>query len=81
MTVVVKSTPENVIALPQQLLESLKLSDGEEVKAIVEGQTLRLARLNKFLALRGIMADDAAFDAALTYLNHAWDKWTPPDIA
>ncbi len=81
MTVVVKSSPENVIALPKQLLESLRLSDGEEVMAIVDGQTLRLARLDEFLALRGALAGDDSFDEAMTYLEHAWDQWTLPDIA
>jgi len=81
MTIVVKSTPDDTISLPKQLLESLKLSEGEEVKAVVKGQTLRLARLDEFLALRGVMADDDAFDEAMTYLKEIWDKWTPPDIA
>ncbi len=81
MSVVVKSTSNDVIFLPAQLMKELNLSEGEEVKPIVEGQTLRLARLEKFLALRGALKDDDAFDDAVASLQQAWEKWTLPDIA
>jgi len=81
MTLIVRSTSKDVISLPVQLMELLNLSEGEEVKPVVEGQTLRLERskrLEQFLALRGALQDDDSFDEALTYLQQAWEKWTSP---
>ncbi|HLF28789.1 MAG TPA: AbrB/MazE/SpoVT family DNA-binding domain-containing protein [Anaerolineae bacterium] len=76
MTVVVKSSEENTIAIPAHLMEALNLREGEEVKAIVDGETLRLARLGKFLGLRGALAGDEAFDRALELNDQAWRAWT-----
>ena len=81
MTFVVKSASKDIISLPKRLMDQLSLIDGEEVKPVIEGQTLRLARLEKFLALRGALADDDEFDEAVDYLQKAWNEWTPSDIA
>ena len=62
---VVKSTDENVISIPGRLMEALSLHEGDQVKAIVTGETLRLASLARFLALRGIFANDQGFDEAM----------------
>ncbi|MCC7352337.1 MAG: AbrB family transcriptional regulator [Anaerolineae bacterium] len=78
MTIVVKSTDEDAISLPAGLMAVLNLREGDAIKAIVDGQTLRLARLDKFLALRGILADDEAFDRALASIDRAWKSWTIP---
>jgi len=49
--------------------------EGEEVKTLIEGKTLRLASLSHFLALRGILSKDKEFDTAMEFLNKAWDLW------
>jgi antitoxin component of MazEF toxin-antitoxin module len=76
VTIIIKSSDENTISLPAQLMEELNLREGDEVKAILEGETLRLTRLDKFLALRGVLADDKAFDEAMQFLERAWQSWT-----
>jgi antitoxin component of MazEF toxin-antitoxin module len=81
MTLIVKDSSEDTIFLPAWLMRILNLSDGSEVKAIVEGQSLRLARLDQFLALRGAYADDIAFDNAINSLEQAWTQWTLPNSA
>ena len=43
MTVVARSTREDTIFLPEKLFNLLRLREGDTVKAIVEGQTLRVA--------------------------------------
>ena len=78
MTLVVQSSDEDTISFPAWLLKLLNLQDGDEIKTIVEGQTLRLASLDQFLALRGSLHDDEAFDAALETLDKAWQSWTIP---
>jgi len=78
MTIVVKSSNEDAIAIPTQLMAALKLHEGDEVKAIVEGETLRLTRLDRFLALRGVLADDEEFDRAMEQIERAWQSWTTP---
>ncbi|MCB0208904.1 MAG: hypothetical protein KDJ52_06230 [Anaerolineae bacterium] len=81
MTTVTKSSDEAVISLPAWLMESLNLKEGDEIKAFVEGATLRIAPLDKFLALRGVLKDDEAFDEALDYLDKDWQSWTiPPSV-
>ncbi len=55
MTKVIRSSDENQIAIPSQLLEELHLRDGDEVKATVLGETLRFERLDRFLAPRGAL--------------------------
>lgn len=79
MTLKVKLSKENTIFLPAWLMTILNLQDGGAVKAIVEGQSLRLARLDQFLALRGVFADDQDFDDAMNSLDHAWTQWTSPN--
>jgi len=81
MTLVVKSSDEDTISLPARLMTVLNLREGEAIKAIVEGQTLRLARLSSFLNLRGALADDEAFDRALEFIDRAWQSWTRPASA
>lgn len=81
MTTIAKSAKADVIYLPEDLLDALKLNEGDEVKAVVEGENIRLARLDEFLALRGILAEDEDFDQAMEYLDQAWNAWTPPASA
>lgn len=78
MTVVVKSSGENIISLPAQLMAILGLRDGDEVKTVVEGQSLRLTPLDQFLALRGALREDKSFDTAIEFLGEAWLSWTIP---
>jgi antitoxin component of MazEF toxin-antitoxin module len=81
MTLVVKSSSEDTISLPTRLMTLLNLRDGDEIKTIIEGQTLRLAPLDQFLALRGSMRDAPAFDTAIEFLEQAWQAWTTPNSA
>ncbi len=81
MTIVVKSSSENTISLPARLMTVLNLREGDAIKAVVEGQTLRLAQLSSFLSLRGALADDEAFDRAMDFMNQAWHSWTIPASA
>jgi bifunctional DNA-binding transcriptional regulator/antitoxin component of YhaV-PrlF toxin-antitoxin module len=81
MTVIVKASAEDVILIPAKLLAQLNLQEGDEVKAFVEGNTLRLQKLDDFLSLGGALANDAGFDEAMQYLEKAWQAWTPPDFA
>jgi antitoxin component of MazEF toxin-antitoxin module len=78
MTITIQVSKKDAISMPADLAAALDLRDGDKVKAVVEGKTLRLARLDKFLALEGALADDDAFDEAMDYLDRAWEKWTPP---
>jgi hypothetical protein len=75
---VVKSTSENVISIPEHLKAALSLREGDQVKAIVNGETLRLAPIESFLMLRGVFADDKGFDEAMRLLEQGWQAWTPP---
>jgi antitoxin component of MazEF toxin-antitoxin module len=79
MTIVIKSSDEKHISIPASLMAQLNLREGEEVKATVNGNTLRLERIDKFLRLRGALANNPAFDKAMEYLERAWKAWTPPD--
>lgn len=72
ITIIVKSVDEDTISLPSRLMKLLHLKDGDVVKAVLEGETLRLSRLENFLKLRGALANDDAFDEAITLLNQAW---------
>lgn len=76
MTIIVKSRDEDVITLPSQLLEGLHWPEGSEIKVIMDGQVLRLAPLDQFLALRGSLQDDESFDEAMQLLNESWQSWT-----
>jgi hypothetical protein len=81
MTVVARSVRDDTIFLPGKLLTLLRLREGDAVKAIVEGQTLRVARLEAFLNLRGALAEDEAFDQAIEELAQGWNAWTLPTSA
>ena len=78
MTMIVQGSTENIISLPVWLMKLLNLREGEEIKTIIEEQTLRLTPLENFLALRRTLKDDQGFDAAVEYLNQAWQEWTLP---
>lgn len=79
MTIIVQSSTEDVISLPARLMKLLNLREGEEIKTVIEGQTLRLTPLQSFLSLRGVLQDDPEFDTAIEYLRQAWQEWTPPN--
>ncbi len=81
MTVVARSTRDDTIFLPEKLLARLRLREGEAVQAIVEGQTLRVARLEAFLSLRGALADDDAFDQAMQEVEQGWSTWKSAESA
>jgi hypothetical protein len=72
MTIIVRSSKQDEIAIPDRLMDQLDLQDGDEVKTIIEGNTLRLTPMKKFLALRGVLGDDEGFDEALHTLDKAW---------
>jgi len=76
MTTVIKSSDENTISIPIWLMKTLNLREGDQVKAVVNGETLRLAKIDRFLKLRGILADDEKFDQAMKHLEGAWQTWT-----
>ncbi len=78
MTITVKTSNENSIAIPAELMAELNLHEGDQVKVIIEGETMRLARLDTFLQLRGVLADDTEFDRAMETLDQAWKTWNPP---
>lgn len=79
MTVVVKGTTENVISLPGWLMERLALAEGDSVTLVVDGDTLHLKPLERFLNLRGVYQDDDDFEKAIDDLNQAWQQWTHPE--
>jgi antitoxin component of MazEF toxin-antitoxin module len=76
MTITVKTSDEDTISIPAQLMAELNLREGDEVQVIVEGETLQLKRLDKFLQLRGALADDPDFDRAMEQMERAWQAWT-----
>ncbi|MBI5349445.1 MAG: hypothetical protein HZB77_09055 [Chloroflexi bacterium] len=57
-------------------MKTLNLHEGDQVKAIVSGETLRLAKIDRFLKLRGVLANDDSFDRAMTQLEQGWQLWT-----
>jgi len=65
MTLIVQSSSDDVISLPARLMEVLNLHEGDEIKTVIDGQTLRITPLDQFLALRGALADDQEFDIAI----------------
>ena len=81
MTIIARSTREDTIFLPERLFTLLKLREGDAVRAVIEGQTLRVARLEAFLSLRGVLADDEAFDRAMEDLKQGWNAWPYPASA
>ncbi|MBN1247714.1 MAG: hypothetical protein JXC32_08655 [Anaerolineae bacterium] len=81
MTVIVRGTKEDEITIPDRLMAELDLQDGDQVKTAIEGNTLRLTPMKRFLALRGILEDDEGFDEALGLLDEAWREWNrPPSV-
>lgn len=76
---IVKSSNEDAISLPDWLMSILNLHEGDEIKTTIEGQTLRITPLDQFLALRGTLEDDQEFDTAIEFLNQAWQEWTEPN--
>jgi antitoxin component of MazEF toxin-antitoxin module len=78
MTLIVQSSSEDVISLPTWLMNILNLREGDEIKTIIDGQTLRITPLDQFLALRGALENDQEFDTAIEFLNQAWQEWTVP---
>lgn len=76
MAIVVTSTNDDIIAIPAWLMKALNLRDGATVKATIEGQSLNLSPLSEFLALRGVLRDDDAFEDAIDSLSGQWDTWT-----
>ncbi len=78
MKIVVRSSEADVMVLPVRLMDALGLQDGDLVQARVDHQALRLARLGRFLELRGALADDEEFDRAMDLLDKAWEIWSPP---
>ncbi|MBF0202707.1 MAG: hypothetical protein HQK66_15685 [Desulfamplus sp.] len=75
MTLVIKSTYDDTISLPEWLMKNLNLNEGEEVKMIIEGKTLRLSSLDKFLSLRGTLSNDDEVESNINLLNSVWDSW------
>ena len=76
MTITVKMSKEDAIAIPAQMLAELNLREGDQVKVVIEGDTLRLERLDRFLQLRGVYADDENFDRAMELVDRGWQEWT-----
>ena len=81
MTIVVKKSNQDAIFIPADLMTALNLRDGDQVRATVSGKNLRLARVSKFLELRGALADDTTFDTAMEWIDKAWQSWTLPPSA
>jgi hypothetical protein len=81
MIVVATSKKDNVISLPSELMAGLEWREGDEIKVVLDGQTLHLIRLDNFLALRGALADDDAFDEAIEQMEQLWQSWTTPTSA
>ena len=73
MSMMVKSTSEQVLTLPLSLLKKLNWREGDQVKASVAGDLLKVERLDKFLRLRGALAGDAIFDKAMETLSSMWE--------
>lgn len=71
MTLVVQSSDEDTISLPAWLMKLLNLQEGDEIKTIIEGHTLRLASIDQFLALRGVLREDEAVVSAIESLDQS----------
>ncbi len=81
MATIIQSQDEETISLPVWLMQMLEVQEGDEVRAIMNGNTLQLTPLEKFLNLRGIWADDDGFSEAIKSLEEAWPQWTPLESA
>ena len=62
--------------MPGWLMNALNLKEGDQVKPVIEGQNMRLAPLDRFLALRGVLSKDEGFDQAMADIDQAWQTWT-----
>ena len=78
MTLIVQSSSEDVISLPAWLMNVLNLHEGDEIKTVIDGQTLQITPLDQFLALRGALENDQEFDTAIEFLNQSWQEWKTP---
>ncbi len=79
MTLIVQSSSEDVISLPAWLMNVLNLHEGDEIKTVIDGQTLQITPLDQFLALRGALKNDQEFDTAIGFLNQSWQEWKTPN--
>jgi antitoxin component of MazEF toxin-antitoxin module len=61
--------------MPEELLEQLALRDGDEVRVIVQDDSIHLSKIAAFLQLQGILENDATFDEAMNLLQGKWRKW------
>ena len=64
-----ESANNEIISLPQWLMTSLNLRDGDKIKPVVEGHTLRLNKLDQFLSLKAVLKDNDEFDSAIENLR------------
>lgn len=76
MATIVQSRDEETIALPVWLMQMLAVEEGDEVRAIMTGNSLQLTPLEKFMNLRGIWAEDSGFFQAIESLEQGWQLWT-----
>lgn len=81
MATVIQSRDEETIALPVWLMNLLEVQEGDEIKTVMSGNILQLTPLEKFLALRGVWAEDSGFDEAVEFLEQAWQQWTSLESA
>lgn len=79
MATIIQSRDEGTIALPVWLMQMLDVQEGDEVRTIMNGDTLQLTPLEKFLNLRGIWAEDRGFAEAIESAEQAWQQWTSPE--
>ena len=75
MTLTIQRSEGPTIAIPGDLLSRLQLREGDEVTPVVQEGTLRLTQVDRFLALRGSMAEDDGFDRAMDEIAGAWQSW------
>jgi len=81
MTIIIVGSDAKHIALPADIMLALDLHEGDEVSAIVQGDAIRVSRVDKFLALRGSLANDEAFDQSMQALEQEWQAWANPTSA
>jgi len=79
LTLIVKSSNDETIALPIWLMKLLNLHEGDQIKPIIEGQAIRLTPVDQFLSLQGILKDDTDFEEAIEFLNQGWQSWKLPE--
>jgi len=74
MTLILKTSNEETIALPAWLMKLLILHEGDQIKVIIEGVNIRLTPINQFLSLQGVLKDDGDSDKAIDSLNQGWQS-------